>query len=177
MGRIEVRLEDKVHESWEEHVDQDNRYKTMTQLIRFAVGEQIDRDNGVKSGDGGEIDSDEIERAIAEPIEKMKKKMTSLDNDIIQIQHLVESMGDDEEQIMDIAMGLHDLLPKVSGVEMAIDKSDSGRVSDLEEKYKKEIDEGVRSSDIRIALARLENDVPQVESQVIDGERVYYEQK
>lgn len=177
MGRIEVGLDEDVHQNWKEHVDQDNRYKTMTQLIRFAVGEQIDRDNGVKSGEAGEIDSEEIERAVAEPVDEMKNELTSLRNDIVQTQRVVESMGDDEDKIMDVAMGLHDLVPKVSGVEDAMNGSDSGCVSDLEDRFKREVNEGVRSSDIKIALARLENDVPQVESQIIEGERVYYEQK
>ena len=177
MKRIEVRLEEDVHKSWTEHVDQDNRYKTKTQLIRFAVGEQIDRDNGVKSGEAGEIDSEQIEQAVVEPLDKMKNELTSLSNDVIQIQHLVESMGDDEDQIMDVAMGLHDLIPKVKTVEDAMDGSDSGRVSDLGDRFKREVDEGVQGHHIKIALARLENDVPQVQSQIIEGERIYYEQQ
>jgi gas vesicle protein len=131
----------------------------------------------VKSGETGEIDSEEIERAVAEPVDEMKNELTSLRNDVVKTQRVLESMGDDEDQIMNVAMGLHDLVPKVKTVEDAMDGSDSGRVSDLGDRFKREVNEGVRNSDIKIALARLENDVPQVQSQMIEGERIYYEQK
>jgi Arc/MetJ-type ribon-helix-helix transcriptional regulator len=174
MQRIEVRLDDDVHETWEEHVDEDSRYKTMTQLIRFAVGEQIQRDRGEKSGDE-DINPERIERAVDESIDSLRKDVQSMRNDILQTQRVAESLAD-EEYHMSNAMELHDILPKVSSVEKAINGINSGRVSDLEDEFREDVSQDVTSSDIRIALARLENDVPQVSSQVIDGERVYYEE-
>jgi uncharacterized protein YecA (UPF0149 family) len=173
MQRIEVRLEDDVHETWEEHVDEDTRYKTMTQLIRFAVGEQIQRDRGEKS-DAESLDPERLEQAVDESVDSLRTDIQSMRNDILQTQRVAESLAD-EEYHMSNAMELHDILPKVSSIEKAIDGADSGRVSDLENDFKENIDQDVTSSDIRIALARLENDVPQVSSEVIDGERVYYE--
>jgi Arc/MetJ-type ribon-helix-helix transcriptional regulator len=175
MPRIEVGLDDDVHEDWNEHVEEGNRYKTMTQLIRYAVAEQIDRDNGVKSSDT-ELNPERIESAVQEPIGDLQNDLTSLRNDIVQTQRVVESLTQDEDYLA-MAMELHDLVPRVLSVEEAVEGTETGFIEDLAEKYREELSQDISDEQIRIALARLENDVPQVESTVVDGERIYYENK
>ena len=180
MGRVEVNLDEDTHDEWRDHINQDNRYKTMTQLIRFAVGEQIDRDNqdSNQSLDGDvDIDTEEITDAIIEPIQKLSDDVKSLENDVIQTQRILESQDDDE--ILNTAMELHDLVPKIN-----IDESEKIDPNDITEdaetrqiitNYKRNVNEAVSDEDIKIALARLENDVPQVKSKLLNDKRIYYQ--
>ncbi|MFT4950197.1 MAG: Arc/MetJ-type ribon-helix-helix transcriptional regulator, partial [Natronomonas sp.] len=171
MPRIDVQLDEDVHSDWKEHVESGNRYNTLTQLIRYSVAEQIKRDKGEKGG-AEDFDPEKIQRAVDESIDSLRTDMRSMRNDIVETQRVVESMTDEEYHLSN-AMELHDLVPKVSSIEEAVEGSESGSVSDLEEDFRTKVSQDVSSSDIRIALARLENDVPQVKSAVIDGERVY----
>ena len=180
MGRITVELDESTHEDWDQHVEQDNRYTTMTQLIRFAVGEQIDRDNqDIDQEFGGEVDIDteEIADKIVEPIQKLSDDVKSLENDVIQTQRILESQDDDK--ILNTAMELHDLVPKVEiDNESKIDLdhvTEDVEVNRLITKYKRNIDEAVKDENIKIALARLENDVPQVKSKILNNNRIYYQ--
>ena len=180
MGRVEVNLDEDTHQAWRDHIEQDNRYKTMTQLIRFAVGEQIDRDNqdSDQSLDGDvDIDTEEITDAIIEPIQALADDVKSLENDVIQTQRILESQDDDE--ILNTAMELHDLVPKID-----IDDSEKINPDDITEdaetrqiitNYKRNVNEAVTDEDIKIALARLENDVPQVKSMILNDSRIYYQ--
>jgi Arc/MetJ-type ribon-helix-helix transcriptional regulator len=174
MGRVEVSLDQDVHDKWSEHVEDGSRYKTITQLIRFAVSEQIDRDNGEKS-DGGDINPEAIEDAVRDPIQVLENDMRSMRNDIVQTQRVMESLTDEDEHLNN-AMELHDLLPRVSSIEKALEGSTTGYVSDLADQFRDKHHSDISDSKIQIALARLENDVPQVASRIVEGERVYYEE-
>lgn len=180
MGRVEVDLDEDTHDDWRDHIEQDNRYKTQTQLVRFAVGEQIDRDNQDmdQSLDGDvDIDTEEIVDKIIEPVEKLADEVKSLQNDVLQTQRVLESQNDNQH--LETAMELHDLVPTLTvdpddGFDMD-NVTEDVRVDNIVKSYKRNIDEGVKDENIKIALARLENDVPQVKSEIINDQRIYYQ--
>ena len=177
MGRVEVELDEDTHQDWRDHINEDNRYKTMTQLIRFAVGEQIDRDNQDTQIDSDiDIDTDEIVDKIIDPIEELSDDIKSMENDIIQTQRVIESQND--EKYIEMAMEIHDFVPtlnisKPENIDLE-DVTEDVRVRNLITTYKRNIDELVKDEDIEIALARLENDVRQVKSEIINNNRIYY---
>lgn len=177
MVRINVELDEQTHKNWEKHVEEDNRYSSISQLVRFAVGEQIDRDNGDYEPEGSvEIDEGKISAIVDEKVTTVKNDVQSLSNDIVGVQRVMQSLTD-EDAYLSLAMDIHDIIPQASGPSELFERSgvESGRVDHIAHEIRDEQPD-ISDEEVRIAAERLRHDVPQVKVEDVQGDRYIYEE-
>lgn len=178
MVRVNAEVEEEVRSKWKEHSQQGDKYANMTHLIRTAVENQIRFDNEFDgefveavSGAGGSIDEE-----MEDLKQDLNETLISLQSDINSLQ--VQTQGTENETLLSNLMSeFHDTLTLTTFEAVEQGESTGTHVDEILDKARSEgfLSPDMNEIDARKALEKLAQDVPNVESLNIDGERHYFE--
>lgn len=178
MVRVNAEVDEDVRDNWKSHAKENAKYSNMTHLIRTAITNQINFDkeydgafNEAISGGGNSGDIDELK-------EDLNETLISLQSDINQIQ--IQAQGTENETLLsELMTEFHDRIPRYSEGKIHEVQPDESHVENIVAQARDEgaISRDIDEMDVRKALEELVQKVPNVESEVIEGQRHYYEKE
>lgn len=186
MGQISLRIDDEKKQDWQDAVEQNNEYDSLTHLIELAVHHELKDDWVLLSqvnafAEGIEFDTTELTTSIDEIFNEVRSVRDQMD----QIEAVSEVMQ--REELRDVALEVNDVLPSIAGPSELDDRPENpaaplnprktGHPVDIRFEIIEETDdiEDVSLADIQFALDFLTYQYNNVEAVEIDGEWRYYE--
>lgn len=179
-SRVNLLIDSDLKSDWEAHVDESDQHTSLSQMIRFAVAQQMRNDQQGNTGTGTD---DELRKAIGEVLDRTQRMETSLENLSGRLRSVENNMREAPDDVQDLAGRVLGVLPTESEVGrtsadvMTDDEVDpyikdgtvmSGRIGDIADHL------GVERFEVRRAIDHLQESSSLVRSQVIEGDERFY---
>ena len=178
MPQINLRVSEETKKRWQEAVEHNDEYESLTHLIELSVHHELDDEwillsNVNAFAEGVEFDTSGITSTLDELYQEIRGMRSQMD----QIEAVNEVMQ--REELRDVALTAYDLLPVVSdSAELAnpgAPASESGHPADIQRELQDELNESVGRADVQFALDFLTYQYSNVEAAEMNGEWRYFE--
>lgn len=173
--RVNLLIDSGLKADWKDHVEQSDQHTSLSQLIRFAVAQEM---RGAQGGEQASVD-DELKEAVYDMVDSNRRVESRFDDVDDRLKSVESAVSEPPAELKDLMGDVFEVLPteyETTWKTGSIDIDDggdyhgpeTGRVSDIAD----HLDEQTYS--VRRAIEQIQDENSLVESTIIEDEERYY---
>jgi hypothetical protein len=174
--RVNLLIDSDTKSDWKAYAEQSDQHTSLSQLIRFAVSQEMRDEHG--SAQGGT--DDELREAVYDLVDSNRRIESRFDDVDDRLKAVESAVSEPPDELKDLMGDVFDALPTENEATWRHDTTgmpdtdgdyqgpDTGRIEDVAD----HLDE--QSYRVRRAIEQIQNENSLVESTVVDGDDRYY---